>query len=82
MYAFVIASCIACGNTITFNPHKVPSIKVLYNEEGRPVPDERGVREPLCFGCATQLNDNREAEGLAAIPIQPDAYEAIHESEL
>lgn len=80
-YAFVVASCIACGTLITFNPHKVPSIKVRWTADG-PVVDEEGKREPLCRGCAEKLNENRVEAGLEAVPIQPDAYEAINELEL
>ena len=82
MWGFVASSCITCGQPITFHPHKVPSIKVSRNEEGKLIADENGTREPLCRGCAEIVNDNRVAAGLEPVPIQPDAYGVFHESEL
>lgn len=62
MFMFMIGACIACSVRISFNPHKVPSIRV------------NGVREPLCRGCAQKWNRAHPAN---ARPIHPDAYKAV-----
>ena len=67
--AFMMAPCISCSRIISFNPHKVPSIKI----------NNEGPREPLCRACAEKWN---ELHPEAAKPIQSDAYEAIPEEEL
>ena len=69
-YALMIGSCINCKARISFNPMKVPSIKV------------EGAREPLCIDCANYLNKLKEDSGQQAVPIQPDAYQACKEEEL
>lgn len=81
-YAFVLCSCIVCNDPIAVNPHKVPSIRVRRDEEGKLVEDLESPRQPLCRRCAEALNDRFEAQGLPRVPIQPDAYEPIHESQL
>lgn len=58
-----MGSCAGCGRTFVFNPLKVPSIRV------------RGEREPLCEGCARQINENRRRAGLPECSIREDAYE-------
>lgn len=56
---------------MTCNPVKVPSI--LVNEK----------KEPLCRACADEWNRiHRTSQGLAPIPIHPDAYGACDENEL
>lgn len=63
-YMFCMGSCVACKRPITFNPNKVPSIRV------------NGQREPLCADCFDRWNKlHRTSKGLAPIPINPDAYE-------
>lgn len=70
-YAFMLGDCYGCKSVFTFNPHKVPSIVV------------DGKREPICQSCFDHLNDYRFTLGMTRWPPPaPDAYEAIHESEL
>ena len=66
-YALMFGACCACYQTISFNPHKVPSLMI----DGR--------REPLCRSCALKWNELHPEN---ARPIQPDAYEPIPEDEL
>lgn len=60
-WMFVLGACINCHTLISFNPDTVPSIRV------------KGVREPLCRGCATKWNKMHPEH---ARPIAKDAYEA------
>jgi hypothetical protein len=69
-YAFVIGSCVSCKRTFTFNPVRVPSIRV------------NGVREPVCRNCIEEANPKRVALGLEPFIIQPDAYDPVDENEL
>lgn len=63
-YMFCMGSCINCKRTITFNPNKVPSIRVA------------GEREPLCEACFAKWNEiHRTSKGLDPVPLHPDAYE-------
>lgn len=70
MYAFAIGQCYTCKRTITFNPVKVPSIRI------------NGVREPVCADCIARANPVRVSKGLPPIEILPDAYGSCDESEL
>jgi len=56
--------CAGCGELISYNPNRVPSIRV------------NGEKEALCLECATRVNQNRVKEGKDACFIHPDAYEA------
>jgi hypothetical protein len=69
-YALMMGRCYACTRPFGFNPHKVPSITI------------QGVREPLCKKCVEEANRRRKAGGLQEFKIDPQAYEAIEESEL
>ena len=69
-YVLMTSACISCGNIVTYNPMKVPSVRV------------NGKREPLCRTCADRLNDEFEKRGKERVPIQPDAYEACPEEEM
>lgn len=69
-YVTCFAPCACCGRAFPFNPLAVPSIRV------------NGVKEPVCEGCMTRANAQREAAGLPPHPIRPDAYEACDEAEL
>ena len=69
-YVYVIGKCFTCKFMFSFNPHKVPSLRVA------------GIREPICLDCMTLGNKKREEMGLAPHPINQDAYEAIREEEL
>lgn len=66
---FVMGPCAGCGQVFTFNPHKVPSIRI------------QGKREPICKGCIDRANPEREKKGLDPIEILPGAYEPADESE-
>jgi len=63
MYVLCVGACINCGVLITFNPNRVPSIRI------------NGVREPLCAGCFARWNQiHRTGQGLESLPLHPDAY--------
>jgi len=66
-YAIIIATCIACKQTVHCNPKLVPSLRV------------NGQREPLCHSCATRWNQLHPEN---AREINPTAYEPCDESEL
>jgi hypothetical protein len=76
-YALMLGFCCLCHRQITFNPHAVPSIRMKNGKA-----DETGTREPLCFGCATRLNELYVAAGKPSVAIRADAYEPIREEEL
>tara|TARA_R100000789_G_C2889292_1_gene116939 strand:- start:53 stop:316 length:264 start_codon:yes stop_codon:yes gene_type:complete len=69
-YALVIGNCYVCKQMFSFNPHKVPSIRV------------DGIKQALCSGCMKVINEKREAINLTPFEINPEAYEAISEWEL
>jgi hypothetical protein len=69
-YAFVHSACYGCGRLISYNPHRVPSIRV------------EGKREPLCRDCVDKVNKGRIKNGLEPKPVHPDAYSPIPEEEL
>jgi hypothetical protein len=67
-YMMAIGPCICCGSIFSFNPDRVPSTRAI-----------TGEREPVCRGCMDRINARREADGLVAFPIMPDAYEAAEQ---
>ena len=69
-YAIVTSACFGCGNIFSYNPHKVPSIRV------------EGDRKPLCRVCVETANPIRVENGLDPINILPGAYDPIDEHEL
>ena len=69
-YAMVTSSCFGCKQLFSYNPHRVPSIRI------------EGVRKPVCRPCVEMVNPTRETNGLDPIPLHPEAYEPIHEGEL
>lgn len=69
-YAFAMSPCVVCGKVFTFNPVKVPSIKV------------NGVWEPACLDCVNRANPLRIENGLEPIVPLPGAYESCPEEEL
>lgn len=74
MTGFVTAMspCFGCGGLMTYNPHKVPSIR-----------DPRtGEREPICADCVERANPLRIANGLDPIVVLDGAYEGMPEEEL
>ena len=63
--------CILCGAVFTFNPLRVPSLRV------------DGTRHPVCSGCITaRVNPSRRKQGLEDLVVAEDAYDAIPEEEL
>ena len=65
-YMYVHGFCINCGTSISFNAHRVPSIRV------------NGCREPLCAGCHDKWNEmHRTSKGLDPVSIHPNAYEPV-----
>ena len=69
-YALMHSPCAKCGQIASYNPHRVPSIRI----DGR--------RQPICQPCITEANRLRLEQGLEPIPVATDAYTAIHESQL
>ena len=68
-YMFAMGPCIGCGRIFSFNPHKVPSIRIPAD----------GDRQPICRDCVARANPMRAKNGLPPIPVLPDAYEAAEE---
>jgi hypothetical protein len=69
-YALCTGYCYCCKRVFSFNPVRVPSIRV------------DGVKEPFCRSCIERANPERIKRGLEPIYIAPDAYEAVDEREL
>lgn len=69
-YAFATSPCVACHGLFSYNPMKVPSIRV------------NGAREPVCPACMALANAKRVANGLPPHAIADDAYEPCDEREL
>jgi hypothetical protein len=69
-FALCTSRCFGCGQVFSYNPVRVPSIRV------------HGSREPICQGCVNRANPMRIANGLEPIVPHPDAYDACDESEL
>jgi len=69
-FAFCIGHCIGCGRPFSFNPVRVPSIRI------------NGNREPVCESCVYRVNPVRIANGLKPIVPAPDAYFACMAEEL
>lgn len=70
-----MGNCVSCGALFSFNPERVPSIRVL-RKGGQWVADPTGSREPLCQVCVERGNRIREEKGMPLIPVDPDAYTA------
>ena len=75
-YQTLYFRCVAYRKPSSGNPDKVPSVRVTFDDNGIPVPDENGTREALCRTCAETINQKREDEGLKPLDIPADAYEA------
>ena len=69
-YAFIMGQCFGCKQMFSFNPNKVPSIRI------------DGVKQPVCQSCVTIANPKRKANGLEPIEVLPGAYEPCEEGEL
>ena len=63
MYMF--GPCVRCGQIFSFNPERVPSMRLT--------PD--GPREPICRECVEWANTLREKTGAPAIVPLPGAYD-------
>jgi len=64
------AACAGCGQLFTFNPVRVPSIRI------------GGERQPICRDCIERVNPIRMRNGLDPIVPEPDAYTGCDEAEL
>jgi len=69
-YALCTGMCAACRRLFSFNPVRVPSVRI------------NGSRDPVCRECIEAANVERRARGLEPFPVAADAYEACDESEL
>lgn len=69
-YVFCAGQCISCGRTFSFNPVRVPSVRI------------NGNREPVCESCIIRANPLRIKRGLEPVEILPGAYEPVPEHEL
>jgi hypothetical protein len=69
-FTLCIAPCAGCGKIITFNPVRVPSVRV------------HGVKEPVCKECIDKANFLRKEKGLQELEYASDAYEPCDEGEL
>ena len=74
-YMYAIGYCVSCRVLFHFNVDRCPSVRVHW-ENGQPILDPNGAREPLCRSCAEEINRNLVREGLVPFPIPADAYEA------
>lgn len=68
---FVMAPCLRCGTVFSFNPERVPSLRV--NAAG--LPDPAGTRQPICQSCWDDRQAYRRGQGLAEEALLPGAYE-------
>jgi hypothetical protein len=69
-YAIAMSPCIGCRRVFSYNPVKVPSLRI------------NGSLEPVCMECVKRANPQRVANGLAPITVLPGAYEPCDEDEL
>jgi len=65
VYMFVLGPYVRCGKIFSFNPERVPSMRLT--------PD--GPREPICKECVEWANMLRKEEGAPEIVPLPGAYE-------
>lgn len=66
-YMLAFGQCCVCNAVFTFNPERVPSLRI------------RGNREPICRDCIERANQLRQEKGLELIQPLPGAYEAQEE---
>ena len=64
-YMMVIGDCVVCGILFSFNPDRVPSIRI------------DGEREPVCRDCVERANRVRAERGLPLLHVLPEAYEPL-----
>ncbi len=67
--------CIGCNNLFSFNPERVPSIRIRRDRQDRARDCPEGNREPICRSCVEAANPVRIAKGLLPIEILPGAYD-------
>lgn len=66
-YAYAMSGCICCSALFSYNPMRVPSVRI------------NGKREPVCQSCVAIANSQRILNGLPPIVPFADAYEPIDE---
>jgi len=69
-YVYATSACFGCGRIFSYNPNKVPSVRV------------KDEREPICADCVVRANPVRIKNGLEPIVVLPGAYEPCEENEL
>ena len=70
-FVFVMGHCLICKQPFSFNPNRVPSIRV------------DGEKEPICQPCYEWAQAKRKEEGVPAWPDPaPDAWDAMPVEEL
>ncbi len=69
-FAICTGSCAGCGRVFSFNPVRVPSVRI------------NDVREPVCETCIRAANTERLRMGLEPFHVPDNAYEAVDEAEL
>ena len=68
-YYFCIGQCVRCHTSFTFNPDRVPSIRLKPELE----------KEPICPDCFNDLNRVRANHGLEPWILPSGAYEPASE---
>jgi hypothetical protein len=63
-YMSCMGPCVGCRRVFSFNPDRVPSLRV------------DGYKQPVCRDCMAKVNVERKEKGLEPFPVQPGAYEA------
>jgi len=69
-YAICTSSCYDCKRLFSYNPLRVPSLRI------------NGIKEPFCQDCISRANVTRKAKGLDPLVPHPDAYLPCDEGEL
>ena len=69
-YVFATSACAGCKRLFSYNPVRVPSIRI------------NGSREPICAACVERVNPTRLKNGLAPIVPLDGAYDACDETEI
>lgn len=69
-YAYATSCCFGCGQLFSYNPMRVPSIRI------------DGDRKPVCLACVDRVNPRRIEQGLPPIVPLPDAYQPCNEEDL
>jgi hypothetical protein len=75
-YYLAHSPCYLCKCLCSYNPHKVPSLRIKNGKL-----DPAGEREPVCESCMRAINRDRKLKGLEPFPILPGAYEPADELE-